>query len=286
MRVQQHSAKPAARFFGKGDYYLGLELEVEAPDRALYNKGLNISKRPSYCYAKHDGSLDEYGWELVTHPIAKSLWMKRGGRNAATSFFRLVSGLRSLGYTSHESGRCGLHIHVCLKAFRGVQPQAIARIGGVMRNTTLKRSHLYWFMRLVNSDLFCKLSQRSDDLLSRWAQIQPVNARSFCAMASQSGSGRYVATNLTANTCEVRVFRGNVREDRIRKCIESVVAAVEFSRGLGIQHFKDNAEEPINLSYSFLEWIENRKTSYPNLSSFISEIGLITTKPKKEEVLS
>src|SRR5579872_2372620 len=52
MRLQPHHVKPRPRFYGKDGYHLGIELEVEAPSYEDRSKGLALSKRPAYCYAK------------------------------------------------------------------------------------------------------------------------------------------------------------------------------------------------------------------------------------------
>lgn len=270
MEVQGHSFKPKPRFFGKDKYYFGLELEVEAPNQEIMRQGLHLLDNPVYCYAKRDGSLGDYGWELVTHPIASKSWLTHKRITSAGAFFGYVQKLRELGYSSHVGGRCGLHIHVSLSAFTGLNLEHHHR----------RCTHLYWFMRIVNSDLFKKLSQRQEDTINRWARIRNVNARNFSSPEREGGESRYTATNMTSHTCEVRVFRGNMREDRIRKAVESVAAALEFSRNLTSKDFKAAVElkDPILPLRNFIKYVDFNSKLYPNLRAFLVEIGQLQEK--------
>ncbi len=184
--------------------------------------------------------------------------------------------LRELGYTSHVGGRAGLHIHVGLNAFEKKSSLPTEEPKSIKNST-----HLYWFMKLVNSDLFKQLSQRQDNTLNRWARIRSVNAFNFSAQEDDSGT-RYLATNLTRATVEVRLFRGNMREDRVRKAVESVIAAVEFSRTLTSKDLRESLAQNDHLLFTknFLKYIENNDDTYPNLAAFLVEIGHL---PEKKE---
>lgn len=254
MRLQQHSARPKAKFRGENEpYYLGIELEVEAPDSDKRDLGLDLRKRPRHFYAKRDGSLNCYGWELITHPIGKSLWLERHpkDRSPVRQLFDLVADLKTMGYSSHDGGRCGLHIHLCHKAF-----------GAFLTET----NHYYWFSRLINGELFRKLSQRDDESLNRWTQqIKKGNRYEF----TRARSYRYQASNITEKTVEVRLFRGNMREDRIRKALEAVIAAVEYSRTLAGWPTSD-----IGTDVQFVEWVQRHSYTYPHLVAYLNTLAL------------
>ena len=262
MRLREHHIKPRPRLFGKDTYYLGIELEVEAPDCDKRDEGLEkAGKRPPAYYAKRDSSLNQWGWELVTHPVARNLWVPGNQKPSkpvpgnqkpskpVDRFFQLVRDLAFLGYTSHDGGRCGLHVHVSKTAF----------------GKRLKCPHYYWFCRVVNGQLFCKLSQRTGETIDRWAAQSPVKVKGF---AGYRGS-RYWAVNQTSATVEVRIFRGNMREARIRKAIEAVVAAVEFARTRTSRNWGED------LDTAFVLWVSKNQSSYPNLYAYLGEIGAV-----------
>ena len=75
-------------------------------------------------YCKHDGSLND-GFELVTHPMSLSY------HRTEMPWEALLREAVRMGYLSHQSGTCGLHIHVSREAFGDThahQEAAIARM--------------------------------------------------------------------------------------------------------------------------------------------------------------
>ncbi len=309
MKLLDYSEKPKPKFAGRDAYYLGIELEVEAPDPERRQQGLELNKQPKHFYAKRDSSLNNNGWELITHPVARNEWvanqqpgttitreykgvtynveMTVGGvqvshNNMAgckrtfksltaaakaitgyasisgPAFFgqhdspigrimQMVGGLRALGYTSHEGGRCGLHVHVCRKAFDD-------------------SDHLYRFCRLVNNPLFAKLSQRTD--FHYCEQTMPTSVRQpDGTLRIETNYLRARAVNLQpAKTVEVRIFRGNMREDRIRKAVESVIAAIEFTRT------NTNCFGLFSPDQDFVKYVRDNSATYPNLNRYLTEI--------------
>ena len=105
-----------------------------------------------------------------------------------------------MGYTSHQAGTCGLHIHVNRDAFgntEGLQDVRIARI-------------LYFFEK--NWEELLKFSRRTQSQLNQWAarygyKDQP---REILDHAKKGGEGgRYSCVNLqNRDTIEFRIFRG------------------------------------------------------------------------------
>ncbi len=267
MRIRQHDFKPGKwRCFGKAPYHLGMELEVEAPDREKRNEGKNIFGNDTKdgqqaCIAKRDGSLSEYGWEIVTRPISPEWWLKEKG--AAEKVFTLIAGLKGMGYSSHDNGRCGLHVHVCRKAF----------------GPELFTEHFYWFSRLVNGPLYALLSQREPEKLKQWAkQTQPLAEYGvtdyrtpWYSWTNGGSNGRYVACNITSKTVEVRIFRGNLRKDRVKKALQAVTAAVEFSRGRS--WFENNDQKALEREFAL--WVDRRPREYPQLRNYLYEIGYL-----------
>ena len=125
--IEDYYYKPEPIFYGSGNRYFGVELEVdnagEDDDSADAVMGIG-NYNHDHIYCKHDGSLDE-GFEIVTHPmtldyhISEMPWQK------------MLDKLRYMGYLSHRANTCGLHIHVNRNAFgktEEIQDECIARI--------------------------------------------------------------------------------------------------------------------------------------------------------------
>jgi hypothetical protein len=304
VRKNNYHYSPSLKFHGDGPYYLGVELEVEAPDYSVHDTGIRlIGDRQQAFYAKRDGSLlndGNLGFEIVTHPISPALWLeelpakvltqKAQPKHPVAKFLWYARKLRELGFKSHDGGRCGLHVHVSRTAFSTLRcPKTIRRnwTGEVSTATAYQQSdnlrnpHYYWFYKLINGRLFKSLSQRSTDSLDQWAMQRPRKVRERWDAHTQA---RYSAVNLQEKTAEVRVFRGNMREDRIRKALEAVIAAVEFSRHRAARAAGESLLSvwQTSLDASFIRWVQERAASYRNLLAYLQETGAIRSSDLQE----
>ena len=112
--VRSYGYKPNPCFCppeAKNDICFGFELEME--DHR--NDGENVNKDADYMndtlgftYCKHDGSLTN-GIELVSHPATLEYLMER-----KEIFREVFNEMIDRGYTSHDNGHCGLHVHISL----------------------------------------------------------------------------------------------------------------------------------------------------------------------------
>jgi hypothetical protein len=107
-----------------------------------------------------------------------------------------------MGYRSHQTSTCGLHIHIgrtALGESYAEQESVIARI--------------VHFVELHWNELL-KFSRRTEESINRWASRYGIadNTEETYKKAKSKGLGRYVAVNLTnCNTIEFRMFRGTLR---------------------------------------------------------------------------
>lgn len=172
-------------------------------------------------YAMWDGSLAN-GFEIATHPATLKSHLDPTVFNYKGAF----DDLTKLGYSSHESGTCGLHIHIN-RAFFGNSKQAQNLNAGKMAYLLEK----HW----PNFVLF---SRRREEQLDRWARVsklyaeyRPIENAIDIAPISTVGKNReksthlrnlvrkhypnaqkYVALNTQhQNTFEFRIFRGTLK---------------------------------------------------------------------------
>ena len=206
--VQAHNYKPEPIFYGDGNRFFGVELEIDGAGEDGENANLIqavANRYDDHLYVKHDGSLDA-GLELVTHPMTLDYH-----RNDMPWAAVLQRALR-LGYTSHQTDTCGLHVHVnrsSLGDFCYEQEDVIARI--------LYLVETFWHELL-------RFSRRTQDQMDKWAsrygrRDDPKdvlhNAKSRC--------DRYTCVNLTPrSTIEFRMFRGTLKYNTLIATLQLV----------------------------------------------------------------
>ena len=112
--IQDYYYKPEPLFRGDGDRFFGVELEVdgagEDDDNAAEVMSIANGNGLENLYCKHDGSLDD-GFEMVTHPMTLAY------HQAEMPWAAILQKAVQMGYTSHQAGTCGLHVHVNRNAF-------------------------------------------------------------------------------------------------------------------------------------------------------------------------
>jgi len=197
--IQDYYYKPDPVFYGTGPRFFGIELEIDEGGEDNW-AALEILKAASSVhheriYIKRDGSLSE-GMEVVSHPLSLDYHMKE------MPWKVVFDKAKSLGYVSHQTRTCGLHIHVSRAAFgKTVEEQeaCIARI-------------LYFFEK--HWEELLKFSRRTPQQLERWAARYGYKdtPKELLDHAKNRNAGRYTSVNLTnANTIEFRMFRGTLK---------------------------------------------------------------------------
>lgn len=151
--IEEYSYKPDPIFHGDGKLYLGVELEVDCggkdDDNALALKDIaNVSAEN--IYIKSDGSIDD-GFEIVSHPMTLDYHMN------TMDWESLMHEAIQMGYRSHQTSTCGLHIHVNRNAFGSNQEEQEAVIEKVL-----------YFVEKNWNELF-RFSRRTEYNMNRWS---------------------------------------------------------------------------------------------------------------------
>ena len=197
--IQDYYYKPEPLFRGDGSRYFGVELEIDGAgeDNSSAREVMEIANSNGLenLYCKHDGSLGD-GFEMVTHPMTLDYHMKE------MPWKEILHCAVDMGYTSHQAGTCGLHVHVNRDAFgdtEKVQDAVIARI-------------LFFFEK--NWEELLKFSRRTQRQLDHWAARYGYkdHPKELLDHAKKGHAGRYTSVNLTnTNTIEFRIFRGTLK---------------------------------------------------------------------------
>lgn len=195
--IHDYYYKPEPKFKGTGSRFFGVELEVDDAGESNSNAAKILDAANSgeeRIYIKHDGSQNE-GFEIVTQPMTLNYHLKE------MPWAQVFAKAKAQGYLSHQTGTCGLHIHVNRTAFgetEAEQEEVIARI-------------LYFFERHWEEQL--KFSRRTHKQIAQWAARYGLKEHPKDILNHAKGNGeRYTCVNLTNyHTVEFRMFRGTLK---------------------------------------------------------------------------
>lgn len=218
--IHDYGYKPEPIFYGDSKRYFGIELEIDGAGKDDDNaeellKIANSDGNSEHIYIKGDGSLDD-GMEIVTHPMSLEY-------HKTFCWEDIMKKAIYLGYRSHQTSTCGLHIHVnrnCFGEDREEQDVVIARI-------------LYFVEHHWNELL--RFSRRTEYSMNRWAARYGFEktGREILDKAKKGNLGRYAAVNLmNYMTIEFRLFRGTLKYNTFIAALELVDAICDLAINL------------------------------------------------------
>lgn len=196
--IEEYSYKPDPIFYGSGERYLGVELEIDNGGKDGSN-ALEIKELANYSsehiYTKSDSSLSD-GFEIVSHPMTLEYHMN------SMRWSDVLDKARKLGYNSHQTETCGLHVHVNRSA-----------LGEYESRQEIVISRILFFVEKHWNEIF-RFSRRTNDKINRWASRYGYekSGRDILEKAKKGNMGRYTAVNLqNYSTIEFRVFKGTLK---------------------------------------------------------------------------
>jgi len=233
--------------------YLGVELEVDVNNWSIPSdmkiRAVEMTKEilGEHVILKSDGSLTTMGFEIVSHPCTLEYHKKMIKWKEA--FEMLVE----LGYRSHDTDTCGLHVSI-----RKPNEIELAKL-------------IIFFEKYWNEIL--KFSRRSESQYKRWCdrylkdgeKIDYEKAKDIVITAKD----KYRAINISKrDIVEFRIFRGTLSSKTFYATLEFVHALVMYIKSKSV-------EEIVNGDWQdFIDWIwENCDCEY--LIDYLEEIELI-----------
>jgi hypothetical protein len=200
--------RPAYIKHGEGRFFMGVELEVEAPGDADEIASLCHDHDPDEVrhFQKHDGSLSE-GVEIVSMPHTLAAWYEY-----ADEFARLLKMLHDHGARSWSRSSCGLHVHISRGAFRSA-------------------SHLLTFSLFVarNEQGLTRFAGRR----SSYASFSGLQDGTLADKVKNLSGQHFDALNLgNSSTVEFRIFRPSLAVGRVFAALELCASLVEYTRDI------------------------------------------------------
>lgn len=202
--IRGYHCRPSLNFYGDGPKFLGVEWELYGCGESDSAAEDIFEGREKYWFFNTDGSLNENGFEAITHPCSPEVLLEFDWDKMCQ---------RAVNWDCEEYKGAGIHVHVSREAFKNV-----GAIG-----------HLIRFFD-EQYDKIIELAKRDPYQAERWAKKLSLTSsekryfkkENYYKKADYSGD-RYQAVNVqNQNTVEIRVFRTSTDPDHIRAIIQLV----------------------------------------------------------------
>lgn len=245
--IEDYSYKPDPIFYGDSYLYFGVELEVDKGGKDGENARTlkdTANYRHEYIYIKSDSSLND-GFEIVSHPMTLEYHTNE------MDWESVLHEAVNMGYRSHQTETCGLHIHINRDAFgenQAEQEEVISRI--------------LFFIEKNWNEIF-RFSRRNEYNMNRWSARYGYekSGKEILQKAKDTGN-RYVAVNLrNYHTIEFRLFRGTLK-------LNTFLATLQLVSEICRVALLFSEEEIDKMSWSVFVRDMNR---YPELVQYLKE---------------
>ena len=187
--------------------FLGMELEVQTRssmrDRVenLYQM-LKNENLENLFYFKQDGSVCD-GFEIVSHPFT----LNYGHKNI--NYYKILKHLKRSGFTSYESGDCGLHVHLSRNFFSAKEIRKM-RLFFCSSGNQIQR-----FSYRGDKTNYCKKVNYN---LRQYKEKDDYQPERYLSLNCNTGKG----------TLEIRVFRGTLLYRRFLASLQFSDAVAHF----------------------------------------------------------
>lgn len=257
--IHDYNYKPEPIFYGEGNRYYGIELEVDkGGNYSDYAKQiLDIANvRHEHIYIKNDGSLDD-GFEIVSHPMSLKYHLEE------MDWESVLQTAKNLGYYSHDTYSCGYHMHINRQSLGDTYDEQEDVISKIM-----------YFIELHWNEML-KFSRRSESNMNRWSARlgYEKTSKEILEKAKQSSRGRYVAVNIeNYSTVEIRMFRGTLKYNTFIATLQMVDKILDTAINL--------TDEEIN-HQSWSDFVSTIKET--ELIQYLKERSLYINEPVMAE---
>lgn len=264
--VHEWNYRPKPVFLGgqnKSDFRAGIELEIMGGNGREFCEETEDYQE---IYLKHDGSLDDTGIEIVTHPMTMDYF------NDEFPLSEIISAAKSNGFDSHNNRKCGLHVHVdrnCLGKTQIDQKYTIAK--------------LLLLCERFFEDKLVPFSRRTEYQINQWCKKPQMNYDQHEDTIGvliekiedkQNYDDRYQTVNLqNRGTIEFRIFRGSLIEQTVRAAVQLCEVLTNFAKNNDINKIQ------------VCTWEEAVKSNHVELNAYMESRGLVEkVEPKSEDV--
>lgn len=212
-----HHHYPLTKFYGNGETmpFMGIELEIDEGGKSNNTAKQIVNHMNTgdevFMWCSSDSSLHD-GLEMITQPATCEYHC-----SIKQKYQSLFVMLKKMGYLSHDTSTCGLHVHINRNFFgdnSNVQDKKIKNL--------LLITQKFW-------KEFVTFSRRNYRRLDHYSKKSPEDTNWYISQFNKSGnhSGHYFAINITnADTIEFRIFRGTLNINTFIATLQLVNAMV------------------------------------------------------------
>ena len=179
-----------------------------------------------------DGSLNQTGVEIITNPYTLDYHRTTFGWD------KILGAVASIGKSGKGTDRCGMHVHMNRAAISAL---------------TLGKM-LVFVNHPDNTGLIERIAQRRSDYARRVV-------KRITEGKATSGQ-KYESLHITEKTIECRLFRGNLRPERVLKNLEFCHSLVTYCSVAGIKECQGFA--------GYIAWLAANRGSYKHLVKFLA----------------
>lgn len=227
--------------------FLGCEIEVDKGGQSEENAEIILDKygeNEQALYIKRDGSLSS-GFEIVTHPMTLNY-------HKNFQYKQMFDDLNEMGYRSHDTTTCGLHVHVNRNYF-----------GTTQKEQTLGILKLVCLFEKFEKEI-CILSRRRKSRYAVFAKDNWTNDADDPIMLfahSVTSPSRHWAINLhPKETIEIRCFKGTLNINTFYNTLEFISIITDISKSESVENIYNIKWKDIEkrFSVSLLEYYQKR----------------------------
>lgn len=216
------------------DLFMGFELETCVGDRRNESDVVDYTESEfgSYFAMEEDGSIGN-GIEFITQPCTLSYHLDQ--LPAIADWTRY---LVRHGYDSHNSGRCGFHVHLDKKYFGKKLDSATAKLLFIFERHW--DNLLRFSRRNANQVRWCKPHDNNDCMETAYNPETGMYEQRWCVpgkkltsimKAPKDYDKRYRAVNLQpSSTIEIRLWRGSLNMETIEATLKFTARLAELCK--------------------------------------------------------
>lgn len=251
--IQGYHDRPSLEYYGecllswRGVWRgVGVELEIDRDEKDSEAESYTAEQLKDIAgdeiYFNRDGSL-ENGFEIITQPHTVAAFY-------SMPWAEILNICKENGYTSHNAGTCGLHLHISRAMFGSNEERQGVAISKLIR-----------FYDCFYNDIL-KISRRTHEQAERWANTYGTQNRKEAEQygKKKKDAGRYFAINNTnRNTVEIRITRGTLNYNTFMACIDFMLTVAKNSRRISWANVENPAEWLKGLKPDTLNYIKKVK---------------------------